>query len=63
LLSHQIVGRALAHNQAATAGLPIRDAWWMNAFPSFALSSLVLALNVVGDAVNTSLNPKTRGIF
>ncbi|MBA3770062.1 MAG: ABC transporter permease [Blastocatellia bacterium] len=41
----------------------IRDAWWMIAFPSFALALLVLALNVVGDAVNTSLNPKTRSAY
>jgi peptide/nickel transport system permease protein len=41
----------------------IRDAWWMIAFPSFALASLVLALNVVGDAVNTSLNPKARSAY
>jgi len=41
----------------------IRDAWWMIAFPSFALALLVLALNVVGDAVNTSLNPKARSAY
>ncbi len=41
----------------------IRDAWWMIAFPSFALALLVLALTVVGDAVNTSLNPKTRSAY
>ena len=38
----------------------IRDAWWIIAFPSLALAMLVLALNVVGDAVNVALNPKTR---
>ncbi len=36
----------------------IRDAWWMIAFPSFALALLVLALNVVGDAFNAALNPR-----
>ncbi len=41
----------------------IRDAWWMIAFPSFALALLVLALNVVGDAFNTALNPKSRSAY
>ncbi|MEO6050293.1 MAG: ABC transporter permease [Pyrinomonadaceae bacterium] len=38
----------------------IRDAWWIIAFPSLALAALVLALNVVADALNSALNPKTR---
>lgn len=38
----------------------IRDGWWMVAFPSLALALLVLALNVVGDALNVGLNPKAR---
>jgi len=41
----------------------IRDAWWMIAFPSFALALLVLALNVVGDALNSALNPKSTSIY
>ena len=36
----------------------IRDGWWIIAFPSLALASLVLALNVVGDAFNAALNPR-----
>lgn len=36
----------------------IRDAWWMIAFPSFALALLVLALNIVGDAFNAALDPR-----
>ncbi len=40
----------------------IRDGWWIIAFPSLALAVLVLALNVVGDALNSALNPKTRYI-
>lgn len=36
----------------------IRDAWWMLLFPTLAVSSLVLALNVVGDALNRALDPK-----
>lgn len=39
----------------------IRDGWWLIAFPSLALAALVLALNIVGDALNSALNPKTRG--
>jgi peptide/nickel transport system permease protein len=38
----------------------IRDGWWIIAFPSLALAALVLALNVVGDWLNSALNPKTR---
>ena len=38
----------------------IRDAWWIIAFPSLALAALVLSLNIVGDALNTALNPKAR---
>ena len=38
----------------------IRDGWWIIAFPSLALAALVLALNVVGDALNAALNPKAR---
>ena len=37
----------------------IRDGWWIIAFPSLALAALVLALNIVGDALNSALNPKT----
>ncbi len=38
----------------------IRDGWWMVVFPSLALSTLVLALNLVGDALNLALDPKAR---
>jgi peptide/nickel transport system permease protein len=38
----------------------IRDGWWMVVFPSLALALLVLALNIVGDVLNTALNPKAR---
>ena len=38
----------------------IRDGWWIIAFPSLALAALVLALNIVGDALNVALNPKVR---
>ena len=42
----------------------IRDGWWIIAFPSLALAALVLALNVVGDWLNSALNPKNPyGIY
>ncbi len=41
----------------------IRDAWWIIAFPSLTLAALVLSINVVGDALNTALNPKTRSAY
>jgi peptide/nickel transport system permease protein len=41
----------------------IRDGWWIIAFPSLALAALVLALNIVGDWLNSALNPKTRAAY
>jgi peptide/nickel transport system permease protein len=38
----------------------IRQAWWMILFPTLALSSLVFALNTVGDALNHALDPRSR---
>ncbi|HXG84793.1 MAG TPA: ABC transporter permease [Pyrinomonadaceae bacterium] len=38
----------------------IRDGWWIIAFPSLALAALVLALNIVGDWLNSALNPKAN---
>lgn len=41
----------------------IRDAWWIIFFPTTALVLLVLSLNIVGDALNTFLNPQARSAF
>jgi len=41
----------------------IRDAWWIIAFPSLALAALVLAINVVGDALNAALDPRSRSAY
>ena len=41
----------------------IRDAWWIIAFPSLALAALVLSLNIIGDRLNSALNPKTRAAY
>ena len=36
----------------------LRDAWWMSVFPGVAILVTVLALNLVGEALNDALNPK-----
>jgi peptide/nickel transport system permease protein len=36
------------------------DAWWYMFFPGMALLLTVLAFNLVGDALQDALNPKTR---
>jgi peptide/nickel transport system permease protein len=41
----------------------IRDAWWIIAFPSLTLAALVLSLNVVGDWLNSALNPKNHSAY
>lgn len=38
----------------------IRGAWYMTAFPAVALVLTVLALNLIGDALNDVLNPRLR---
>jgi peptide/nickel transport system permease protein len=38
----------------------MRNAWWMIAFPSLAISLLLLAVNLVGDELNRMLNPRLR---
>jgi len=34
--------------------------WWVVAFPGFALASLIVAINLVGDWLRDALNPKLR---
>lgn len=36
----------------------IREAWWMSVFPGVAITLTVLALNLIGEALNDALNPK-----
>ena len=36
----------------------LRDAWWMSVFPGVAILITVLALNLIGEALNDALNPK-----
>lgn len=39
---------------------PVRTAWWMVAFPSLALALTLLALNVIGDALRSDLDPRRQ---
>ncbi|WP_375454074.1 ABC transporter permease [uncultured Methylobacterium sp.] len=39
----------------------IRQAWWMSVFPGAAILVTVLAINLVGDALNDALNPRRAG--
>jgi peptide/nickel transport system permease protein len=36
------------------------DAWWYMLFPGLALLFTVLAFNLVGDAMQDALNPRTK---
>lgn len=36
----------------------MRQAWWMSFFPGIAIVLVVLALNLVGDVINETLNPR-----
>lgn len=36
----------------------LRQAWWMSFFPGIVIVAVVLALNLVGDALNDVLNPR-----
>lgn len=36
----------------------IRQAWWITVFPGIAILLTVLSLNLIGEALNTALNPR-----
>ncbi|MCM2251661.1 MAG: ABC transporter permease [Ramlibacter sp.] len=38
----------------------IREAWWMSVFPGIAIALTVLALSLIGEALNDALNPKLQ---
>ena len=38
----------------------LRSGWYMTAFPAVALVLTVLALNLIGDALNDVLNPRLK---
>lgn len=39
----------------------LRSAWYISALPGLAIMLTVLALNLIGDALNEALNPRKRG--
>ncbi len=40
---------------------PLRVFWWLVLFPSLAMGSTLLALNLLGDGLRDALDPKMRG--
>jgi peptide/nickel transport system permease protein len=38
----------------------IQDAWWLTVFPGLAIFLVVLAFNVLGDALRDALDPRQR---
>jgi peptide/nickel transport system permease protein len=38
----------------------LRSAWWLAVFPGIAITLTVLAINMVGDALNDALDPRER---
>lgn len=40
---------------------PLRIFWWLVVFPSIAMASALLALNLLGDGLRDALDPKMRG--
>ena len=40
----------------------MRQAWWMSVFPGLAIVLTVLAINLVGEALNDALNPHLRPV-
>jgi oligopeptide transport system permease protein len=40
---------------------PLRIFWWLVFFPSLAMGSTLLALNLLGDGLRDALDPKMRG--
>ncbi|HZP78517.1 MAG TPA: ABC transporter permease [Pseudolabrys sp.] len=38
----------------------LRTAWWMSVFPGLGIFFVVLSLNLLGDAINDTLSPRSR---
>lgn len=38
-----------------------KTAWWMALFPGLCITTLILGFNLVGDGINTALNPRLQG--
>ena len=39
----------------------LRVAWWISTFPGVAIMLVVIAINLVGDALRDVLDPRLRG--
>lgn len=64
-LSFLELGDSSVHSWGQTVAFGIRDlgvypAWWVTVFPAVLLIATVLAFNVLGDALETTLDPKNR---
>jgi len=46
---------------AIEAASPLRVYWWLIVFPSLAIGSVLLALNVLGDSLRDALDPRAPG--
>ncbi|MBK7878096.1 MAG: ABC transporter permease [Planctomycetes bacterium] len=55
------VSWGLLASDAAEAINPLRVPWWLVVFPSLAMGVVLLALNVLGDALRDALDPRERG--
>jgi peptide/nickel transport system permease protein len=38
----------------------LRNAWWISVFPGMTITLVVLALNLVGDALRDAIDPNTQ---
>jgi oligopeptide transport system permease protein len=49
---------------ALEAASPLRIYWWLIVFPTLAMGSVLLALNVLGDGLRDALDPRAdrRGV-
>jgi peptide/nickel transport system permease protein len=41
----------------------IREAWWLATFPGIAITITVLAINILGDGLRDTLDPRLKGTF
>ncbi|MEQ8835259.1 MAG: ABC transporter permease, partial [Lacipirellulaceae bacterium] len=54
------VSWGLLANEGIKVISPVKIYWWLILFPSLALGSTLLALNVLGDSLRDALDPKLR---
>ena len=41
----------------------IREAWWLATFPGIAITITVLAINILGDGLRDTLDPRLKGTY